>query len=62
LDTVATVLPVYPGDAAVFTITIYNQGTLPASNVQVTDYIPAGLILDDADWILNGDTATTIVA
>ncbi len=31
-----------PGDNVVFTITVYNQGTIPAAGIQITDYIPAG--------------------
>lgn len=28
------------GDDVTFTISIVNQGTIPATNIQVTDYIP----------------------
>jgi uncharacterized repeat protein (TIGR01451 family) len=41
LNTTATVLPVYPGDSVTYTHTIVNQGTLPAANIELTDYIPA---------------------
>ncbi|MBK8285409.1 MAG: DUF11 domain-containing protein [Ahniella sp.] len=33
-----------------FTITVLNQGTIPASNIVVVDYLPNGLVLNDADW------------
>lgn len=48
-----------PGDDVTFDITIYNQGVVPAYNVEITDYIPAGLILNDTDWTAGaGNTAT----
>jgi|GEM_PF-5315211 len=53
---------VNPGDTVDFTITVYNQGEIPATNVVVTDYIPAGFTLADTDWSLNanGDATTTV--
>jgi len=54
--TTAQTTPVFSGDAVTFTITIFNQGSVPASNVEVTDYIPAGLELCPTDangWTLN---------
>jgi hypothetical protein len=42
----------------VYSITIINQGTLDAHNVQLNDYIPAGLTLNDADWTSRGGVAT----
>ncbi|MBK8443030.1 MAG: DUF11 domain-containing protein [Sphingobacteriales bacterium] len=38
------------GDLVTFDITISNQGDLDAANVTITDYIPAGFSLADADW------------
>jgi len=55
-------LPVYPGDDITFVHTIYNQGTLPAANIQITDYTPAGLTLSDTDWTVVGTNAQTTVA
>ncbi|MFN8487769.1 MAG: SdrD B-like domain-containing protein [Caldilineaceae bacterium] len=49
---------VKPGDNVVFTLTIFNQGTTPATNIEVTDYIPDGLHLNDAKWVVNGAKAT----
>lgn len=46
------------GDQVTFTLTIFNQGTIDATGVEITDYIPAGLTLDDADWSAKGDKAT----
>jgi len=51
--------PFAPGDSATFMITVYNQGSIPAQNVEVTDSIPAGLILDDAAWTETAGVATT---
>ena len=53
-----------PGDSVTFTITVTNQGQAAATDITVTDYIPAtGLTLDDAAWTDNGDgTASTVIA
>ncbi|MBK8846371.1 MAG: DUF11 domain-containing protein [Bacteroidetes bacterium] len=50
--------PFVPGSDVTFTLTVYNQGTLDASNIQITDYIPTGMSLNDADWTASGNTAT----
>ncbi|WP_222707079.1 DUF11 domain-containing protein [Neolewinella aurantiaca] len=34
---------VEPGDTVVYTITVINQGDIPADNIEVTDYLPAEL-------------------
>ncbi|AQG80375.1 hypothetical protein AWR27_14215 [Spirosoma montaniterrae] len=49
---------VTPGSSVTFTITVFNQGNVTASNVQITDYIPAGLTLNDPNWTASGNTAT----
>ena len=41
-------------------IRVYNQGTLDAKNVTITDYIPSQLILNDADWNDNTDGTASI--
>jgi len=43
-------LPVFPGQDVTFVFTVFNQGTVTAQNVTVTDYIPAGYVLNDSDW------------
>lgn len=49
------------GENITFAITVYNQGELVARNIEVTDYLPAGLELKDANWIQeNGMIKTTI--
>ena len=50
LDTVATPGPFSPGDDVVFDLEIINQGNIPAYNVELVDYIPDGLELNDANW------------
>jgi uncharacterized repeat protein (TIGR01451 family) len=49
---------VNPGSTVKFTITVYNQGNVDATAIQVSDYIPAGLTLSDANWTVTGSTAT----
>ena len=46
---------VAPGDDITFNVTIFNQGDIDAYDIQVVDYIPAGLILNDSDWAPFGD-------
>ena len=48
-----------------YTITVINQGSLDAYNVEVTDYIPTGMSLSTNDtngWTVSGTTATNSVA
>ena len=42
-------------------IDVINQGTIDATNVEVTDFIPAGLTLDDDAWTVVGGNATRII-
>ena len=54
--------PIVPGSSVTFDITVYNQGTLDAYDVQVSDYIPTGLILNDANWEDNdGDGIANLI-
>ncbi len=51
------------GDDVDFTIEIFNQGNVALTDVEVIDYVPTGMTLNDSDWTDNGDgTATIIVA
>jgi|GEM_PF-2950979 len=50
------------GDQVTYTITVYNQGQITAQNITVSDYIPNGLTLNDANWSGTGSTVTTTVA
>jgi uncharacterized repeat protein (TIGR01451 family) len=54
--------PFKPGDNVTFNITVFNQGNVSAYGVEVTDYIPAGLTLNDATWAMSGANATKILA
>jgi uncharacterized repeat protein (TIGR01451 family) len=46
------------GDQVTFDITVFNQGTVAATSVDLVDYIPAGLTLEaGANWTLDGDKA-----
>ena len=51
-----------PGDVIPFGITVVNQGTVNATNVEVTDYIPTGLELADSNWALSGTNAVRTIA
>jgi len=58
--TLSSAGPFAPGDDVTFTITIFNQGDVVAQNVLITDYLPTGLILNDAAWADQGDGTATI--
>lgn len=45
-----------------FELTVYNQGSITASNIVLIDYIPVGLSLNDPDWTsVSAQTATILV-
>ena len=44
------------GDELTFVITVHNQGELVARNIEVTDYLPKGLILKDSKWTFDPQT------
>ncbi|MCB1224443.1 MAG: DUF11 domain-containing protein, partial [Verrucomicrobiales bacterium] len=49
---------VNPGSDVTFAIEVFNQGTEPAYNVQVVDYIPSQMTLNDPRWTAGaGNTA-----
>ncbi|HHH53012.1 MAG TPA: DUF11 domain-containing protein, partial [Bacteroidetes bacterium] len=54
------------GDPVTFTYTIYNQGNIAATNIEVTDYVPGGFSYDpglNADWTQSQTTTpNTVVA
>ncbi len=55
---------VAPGDVITYNLTVYNQGTLDAFNVEVTEYSPPGLILSATDgngWTGVGPNYTNII-
>ena len=47
------------GDYVNYTIEVFNQGSVTAKAVQVTDYIPAGMTLADSNWVNNGNGTAT---
>jgi uncharacterized repeat protein (TIGR01451 family)/gliding motility-associated-like protein len=49
------------GDSVTFTINVYNQGTVKAYNIEVSDYIPNGLILADSAWTQAANLATATI-
>ena len=57
--------PIYPGDDITYTVTIFNQGTVTATNIGVVDYLPTGFSLSPNDsngWTGTGSNVTTTVA
>ena len=53
--------PYTPGSPITYILTVTNEGTVNASNIELEDNIPAGLILNDTDWTANGaGTAATL--
>lgn len=38
------------GETVTFLITVFNQGNVAATGIELVDYAPAGLTLEDADW------------
>ena len=46
------------GETVKFTIEVTNQGNIDAKDIAVTDYIPAGLTLADANWTAAAGVAT----
>ncbi len=60
--------PFMYGDSLEFVITTYNQGNVPLTNVEVTDYVPAGFVptITSCDpsiggWDCTGANPTTVI-
>lgn len=53
--------PIYPGDQVTFDITVINQGNMDVTNILLTDYVPVGLTLLDANWAMAGNDAETTI-
>ena len=51
-----------PGDDVVFNITVMNQGTLDATGVEVTNYVPSDMIFNGVDNSDFADNAGAIEA
>ena len=56
----ATTMPIIRGGTLVFDLEVFNQGTLDAYNIQLSDYTPTGLTLSDALWTENGGVANLV--
>ena len=56
-----TVTPIVPGGTVTYDLTVYNQGTLDAFNIQLSDYTPTGLTLSDANWVAGAGTQVNLV-
>ncbi len=53
---------VAPSALVSFTITVYNQGAIAAANIEITDMIPVGMLLEDANWTASGNLASRTIA
>ncbi|PHN03575.1 hypothetical protein CRP01_26580 [Flavilitoribacter nigricans DSM 23189 = NBRC 102662] len=51
----------FPGTLVLFTFELINQGNIAATNIEITDYIPDGMLLDDANWSQSGALATRVI-
>ena len=60
--TVLSAGPLEQGSTVTYQVEVINQGSLDATNVEVTDYIPSGLILTDGAWSQSGSLATRTIA
>lgn len=57
---VVTPPPYDIGQSVTFAITVFNQGSVTAQNVKISDYIPLGFMFDpinEPNWMLMGSTA-----
>ncbi|MEZ4992557.1 MAG: T9SS type A sorting domain-containing protein, partial [Saprospiraceae bacterium] len=52
---------IFPGDLVVFTLELTNQGNIAAENIEITDYVPNELVLEDPNWSLGGSLATRTI-
>ena len=64
IDEDATPGPYDAGDNVTFTVTVYNQGTLDATDVVVTDYLPTDMnFVSSPDFtMINGSYEATIAS
>lgn len=49
------------GDIVTFKITVYNQGTIDATNIKISDYINTGYEIDplkNTEWVINQNIGT----
>ncbi len=63
--TTSAVGPFAYGDVITFDFTVYNQGNVPSTNIEITEQTPCGYAFDAAlnpDWLPTGSSATTIIS
>jgi len=49
-------------ETVTFTITVFNQGTFDSGEIEITDYIPDGLTLNDSAWTQVWSNATRTIS
>ena len=54
--------PFVPGDTVTYTITVYNQGTLNADSIVITETPPVGMTNVDPDWTSNTFTVGSLAS
>ena len=54
--------PFFPGDVVTYEITVYNQGTLDADSIVITETPPVGMTNVDSDWTGNTFTVGNLAA
>ena len=47
-------VPVTTGSTVMYDITVCNQGAVDAYNIEIVDYIPAGMTVTDPNWTVGG--------
>lgn len=55
--------PHYYGDTIHFELKVYNQGSIEANNIEVTDYVPSGYIFENGinpDWTYDANTGMAV--
>ena len=64
IKTTADMGPFSYGDIVTFDITVFNQGNVTASDIEVTDYIPSGFeyeLSNNPTWAFDGTNAITTI-
>ena len=50
-----------PGETVTFLVEVFNQGTVAATDLTITDYLPTSTQLADADWTDNMDNTASFL-
>ena len=56
--------PFFAGDFVTFTITIFNQGNVPGTDILIYDFIPAGFDFDEEsnpDWTVDAENTASFI-